>query len=119
MVRKRYEHENIIQIFTVLGAIVGIATIIIGFTELDNYAIYQGIGETGDKIMPIIIAIVGLVICVITLLVGWKPRTNKFLPLHWLVLFILAILLIVFGAGIWACVLVIIAALIALIDDIA
>ena len=117
MVRKRYEHENIIQLFTILGAIVGIATIILGFTELDNYAIYPGIGEPGNLVMRVIIAIVGLVICVITLLVGWKPRTNKFLPLHWLVLFILAILLIVFGAGIWACVLVIIAALIALIDD--
>jgi hypothetical protein len=117
MARKRYEHENIIQIFTILGAIVGIATIILGFTEIDNYAFYQGIGGTGDLVMRIIIAIVGLVICVITLLVGWKPRTNNLLPLHWLVLFILAILLIVFGAGLWACILVIIGALIALIDD--
>ncbi|MFW9897234.1 MAG: hypothetical protein ACFFD7_15635, partial [Candidatus Thorarchaeota archaeon] len=59
--------------------------------------------------------IIGVVIVVLTLLVGLRP--NEPLPFHWLVLFILAILLAVFGAGIWAAVLVIIAAIIGLIED--
>jgi ABC-type polysaccharide/polyol phosphate export permease len=59
--------------------------------------------------------IVGLVIVALTFLVAMKP--DKPLPFHWLVLFILGILLVIFGAGIWACVLVIIAALIGLIED--
>ena len=53
-------------------------------------------------------------VVLLTFLVALKP--NKPLPFHWLVLFILGILLIVFSAGIFACVLLIIAALIGLIE---
>ncbi|TFF96728.1 MAG: hypothetical protein EU547_06140 [Promethearchaeota archaeon] len=115
MARKHYRHESLIQIFTVLGAVVGIATIIISIAGLGDIAVVSGVSVAGDLIMQVVIWIVGLVICVITLLAGIKPGDP--IPLHWLLLFILAILLIVFGAGVWACVLVVIAALIGLIDD--
>jgi hypothetical protein len=59
--------------------------------------------------------IIAVVIVVLTFLVGLKP--NDPIPFHWIVLLILGILLIVFGAGIWAGVLLIIAFLIGLIED--
>jgi len=58
--------------------------------------------------------IIGLVVVIITLLAGIKP--NDPIPFHWLVLFILGILLAIF-ADILAGVLVIIAFLIGLIED--
>jgi len=55
------------------------------------------------------------VFVILTFLVALKP--NQPLPFHWLVLLILAILLVIFSAGIWACVLVLIAGIIGLIED--
>jgi hypothetical protein len=99
------------KFLTIIGALVGLATLILGFLKIPNYGIV-------DPILGLDIVlnfIVGLVIVALTFLVAMKP--DKPLPFHWLVLFILGILLVVFGAGIWACVLVIIAALIGLIED--
>jgi len=111
---KHYKNEQIMKILTVLGAIVGLVYIINGFA-----------GLAGLGFLPIIVniqlletvfnLIIGLVIVVLTFLVALKP--NKPLPFHWLVLLILGILLVIFGAGIVACVLVVIAALIGLIED--
>jgi hypothetical protein len=108
---KHYKNEQIMKILTVLGALVGLATLILGFAGLPNYGII-------DPVFGLNIVLnltVGIVIVALTFLVALKP--NKPLPFHWLVLFILAILLVIFGAGIWACVLVVIAALIGLIED--
>ncbi|MBD3198346.1 MAG: hypothetical protein GF317_25070 [Candidatus Lokiarchaeota archaeon] len=113
MARKHYKNESLMKILTILGALVGIATIILTFASIDAYPIFPGL--SGEGIYQIIILIVGLVICVLTLLAGIRPGDP--IPFHWLILFILGILLVVFGAGIWACALVIIAALIGLIDD--
>jgi ABC-type polysaccharide/polyol phosphate export permease len=63
----------------------------------------------------IINLIIGLVVVILTFLVALKP--NRPLPFHWLVLFVLAILLIIFGAEIIACILVVIAAIIGLIEE--
>ncbi|TFG16432.1 MAG: hypothetical protein EU533_09065 [Promethearchaeota archaeon] len=63
----------------------------------------------------VINVIVGIVISIITIWAGLKP--NNPIPFHWVMLIILGVLLIVFGAGIWACVLVIIAALIGIVED--
>ncbi|TET02791.1 MAG: hypothetical protein E3J90_02355 [Promethearchaeota archaeon] len=111
---KHYKNQQIMKILTVLGAIVGLVYIINGFA-----------GLAGLGFLPIIVniqlldtifnLIIGLVIVVLTFLVALKP--NKPLPFHWLVLLILGILLVIFGAGIVACVLVVIAALIGLIED--
>ncbi|GAG96018.1 unnamed protein product [marine sediment metagenome] len=109
---KHYKNEGIMKVLTILGALVGLATIILGIAKIENYAIINPFLGAAYAIINII---VGIVICVLTLLVGLKP--NKPLPFHWLVLLILAILLVAFGAGIWACVLVLIAAIIGLIED--
>ena len=108
---KHYKNEQIMKILTVLGALVGLATIILGLVDMPNYAF---VGPFLGATYAILNIIVGIVIVVLTFLVALKP--NKPLPFHWIILFILGILLVAFGAGIWACVLVIIAAIIGLIE---
>jgi len=107
---KHYKNEQIMKFLTIIGALVGLATLILGLFGMPIGFIDPVLGL--DIVLNFI---VGLVIVVLTFLVAMKP--DKPLPFHWLVLFILAILLVIFGAGIWACVLVIIAALIGLIED--
>ncbi len=111
---KHYKNEQIMKILTVLGAIVGLVYIINGFAGLAGMSFLPIIVDIQllDRIISLII---GLVIVILTFLVALKP--NQPLPFHWLVLIILAILLVLFSAGIWACVLVIIAALIGLIEE--
>ena len=99
------------KVLTVLGALVGLATLILGIAGLGHYGWIDPL--TG--LNAVVNFIVGMVIVALTFLCALKP--GRPLPFHWLVLFILGILLIVFGAGIWACILVIIAALIGLIEE--
>ena len=111
---KHYKNEQIMKILTVLGALVGLVYIINGFA-----------GLAGVGFLPLIVniqfletifnLIIGLIVVILTFLVALKP--NRPLPFHWLVLFILGILLIIFGAEIIACILVVIAAIIGLIDE--
>ena len=108
---KHYKNRQIMKFLTIIGALVGLATLILGLLGVPNY----GFIDPVLGLHYVLNFIVGLVIVALTFLVAMKP--DKPLPFHWLVLFILGILLIVFGAGIWACVLVIIAALIGLIED--
>ena len=108
---KHYKNEGIMKLLTVLGAVVGLITLILGLARIENYGFIDPVFGL-DVVLNFI---VGLIIVVLTFLVALKP--NKPLPFHWLVLLILGILLVLFGAGIWACVLVIIAALIGLIED--
>ena len=108
---KHYKNEGIMKILTILGALVGLATLILRLTGLDNYGFIEPVLALG----LVLDFIVGIVVVALTFLVGLRP--NKPLPFHWLVLFILGILLVIFGAGIWACVLVIIAGLIGLIEE--
>ena len=108
---KHYKNEGIMKLLTVLGAVVGLITLILGLARIENYGFIDPVFGL-DVVLNFI---VGLVVVVLTFLVALKP--NKPLPFHWLVLLILGILLVLFGAGIWACVLVIIAALIGLIED--
>jgi hypothetical protein len=108
---KHYKNEGIMKLLTVLGAVVGLVTLILGLAGIENYGFINPVFGLNF----IINFIVGLVIVILTFLVALKP--DRPLPFHWLVLLILGILLVLFGAGIWACVLVIIAALIGLIED--
>ncbi len=108
---KHYKNEGIIKVLVILGALVGLITLILRFAHIESYG-YVGPLVDLDRI---IVLIIGLVIVIITFWVGFRP--NDPIPFHWLVFLILAILLIAFGAGIWACVLLIIAFLIALIEE--
>ncbi len=109
----KYRHEQIIKFLVILGGLVGLAFIIIGFLQYLEIALpeYTIIPPLVD---PILELLVGLVVVVITLLVGIKPDDP--IPFHWLVFFILAVLLVVFGGSVWACACLLIAGLIGLID---
>ncbi|MEJ2249632.1 MAG: hypothetical protein P8Y97_08235 [Candidatus Lokiarchaeota archaeon] len=110
--RKHYKNEKLMKFLVIIGALIGLAFLILGILHLDQgYGVIPGI----QVLQPIIIFIIGLIVVILTLLTAIKP--GQPLPFHWLVLFILGILLVIFGAGIWAGVLVIIAALIGLIED--
>ena len=108
---KHYKNGQIMKLLTILGGLVGIATMILGLAGIADIGFVNPL----LGLNAVLNFIIGIVISVLTLLTGLRP--NASLPFHWLVLFILGILLIVFGAGIWACVLVIIAAIIGLIED--
>ena len=112
---KHYKNEGIMKFLTIIGALVGLVWIISGFADLAGSGFVPIIVPDFIPLERFLTLIIGLVIVILTLLVGIKP--DKPLPFHWLVLFILGILLVVFQAGIWACVLLIIAALIGLIED--
>lgn len=104
---KKYEHNDLMKILTILGGLVGLASAILVIANYDLPATYSAF----DRVVS---GIVGIVIAVLTLLCAMRPDDP--IPWHWLILFVLAILLIVFS-GLWGGVLVIIAALIGLIDD--
>ncbi|MFX1302390.1 MAG: hypothetical protein ACFFC1_03440 [Promethearchaeota archaeon] len=108
---KKYKNEQLMKFLVIIGAIVGLITLILGLAHIQNYAYVDPVFTTLGEIVNFII---GLVIVVLTFLVALRP--NNPIPFHWLVFIILAVLLVLFGAGIWACVLLIIAGLIGIIE---
>ncbi len=109
---KKYKNQALMKFLTIVGALVGLA-----------YLIIRLIPDIGNQyqLLPIDVGlhivvnfIIGLVVVVLTLLVGLRP--NDPIPFHWLVLFIFAILLVVF-VDILAGILLVIAFLIGLIED--
>ena len=108
---KKYKNEGLMKVLVILGALVGLITLILGLARIENYGFINPLLTFNE----IIVFIIGLVIVVLTFWVGFKP--NDPIPFHWLILIIFAILLVVFGAGIWACVLVLIAGLIGIIEE--
>jgi len=111
---KHYKNEQIMKILTVLGALVGLVYIINGFAGLAGISFLPLIANF-KLLDTIIMLIIGLVVVILTFLVALKP--NRTLPFHWLILLILAILLVVFRAGIYAMILVLIAAIVGLIEE--
>ncbi len=112
MARKHYKNEGIMKFLTVIGGLVALASQIIiianKVADLDVYfPRYVGFGT-------LVYAIIGIFVSIITIYTAIKPN-NPF-PFHWLFLFVLGILLVIFAGGIIACVLLIIAALIGLIE---
>jgi len=111
---KKYKNNQIMKLCTILGGLVGLAFIIIdilrhGGADIPDYAMIDP-----NILDPVFELIVGIVVVALTLLVGIRPDNP--IPFHWLVLFILGVLLVVFGGGVWACALLIIAGLIGLIE---
>ncbi|TFG30491.1 MAG: hypothetical protein EU532_00875 [Promethearchaeota archaeon] len=115
--REQYKYESLIKVFVILGGIIGLLTQIFALAGISSVL----------TVIPhwwgasiILILIVGIVISVLTILCGLRKETksgNEIVPFHWISFLILAILLILFGGGIIACVLLIIAFILALIDD--
>ena len=111
---KHYKNEGIMKILTVLGAIVGLVYVVNGFAGLAGVSFLPPVISI-QLLDTIISLIIGLVVVILTFLVALKP--NQPLPFHWLVLLILAILLVIFSAGIYAMILVLIAAIVGLIEE--
>ncbi len=111
MVKKHYKNEGIMKFLTIIGALIGIVYLILRLTEIG----------TRYQLFPIDIGIhwvaaiiIGFAVAIITLLAGIKP--NDPIPFNWIMLFILAVLMIIF-VDILAGILVLIAFLIGLIEE--
>jgi len=108
---KKYKNDGLMKFLTIIGALIGLVSLILWLAGMPNYGFVNPVFD----LEQVVTFIIGLVVVVLTFLAALKP--NNPIPFHWLILFILGVLLIIFGAGIWAGVLVIIAALIGLIED--
>ena len=99
------------KFLTILGAIVGLVYLILRLTDIgDEYNVLPI--DVGVHV--VVNFIIGLVVVIFTFLVALKP--NDPIPFHWFVLLILAVLVIIF-VDLIAGVLVLIAFLIGLIED--
>ena len=109
--KKHYKNEGIMKFLTIIGALVGIVYLILRLTEIGTrYQVFP-INLGLNFVLAIII---GFAVAIITLLAGIKP--NNPIPFNWIMLFILAVLMIIF-VDVLAGVLVLIAFLIGLIED--
>ncbi len=121
MTRRHYKNEGIIKLLVVLAGIIALVTILFGILGLGYYGYYAPNWYYGYGITYYIIwLVVGLVISILTIMCGMRRESKhggEILPWHWLTFLILAILIIIFGGGIIACILLIIAFLVALIED--
>jgi uncharacterized protein (DUF983 family) len=108
---KKYKNGQLMKFLTIIGAVVGLVYLVLRLANVgDQY-----------KVMPIDVGInivvnfiIGLVVVILTFWVALKP--NNPIPFHWIVLLIFAILLIIF-VDLIAGILVLIAFLIGLIED--
>ncbi|MFX0069965.1 MAG: hypothetical protein ACFFAO_02645 [Candidatus Hermodarchaeota archaeon] len=115
--REQYKYETLIKIFVILGGIVGLLFQIIALAGISYF----------PSIIPnyfggaiIIILIIGIVISVLTIICGLRKQSkngNEIVPFHWVTFLILAILIVIFGGGIIACILLVIAFILGLIDE--
>lgn len=115
---KKYKNFKLIRFLVIVGAIFGLVYIISGFLSLIDPSLgFMPIimGGVHPVLGPLVTYIIGSFVVFFTFLVGIKP--GKLLPFHWLVFFILGILLVVFGADIISCAFLIIAGLIGLIES--
>lgn len=122
--KKHYKNEGILKILTILAGIIGLIYVIFGLIGAFGTFAYLGYLPTVispfyagyNSVVRIIFLIIGLVVCILTIKMGLEPRGDP-VPMNWVTLLVFAILIIVFGGGIWACILLIIAFLIALIEE--
>ena len=108
MVRKKYKNEGLMKFLTIIGGLLGILLPLLALAGYSTWSIQVG------NVNLVISVIVGVIFSLLALLAGIRPGDP--IPFNWLVLFILAILMFVFSATIGA-LLVILAALIGLIED--
>lgn len=107
MATKKTKHYDLIKLLCVLGGVVGILMAALSLASISTYSPVSSI------LGGIIDAILGIIFSALTILMAIRPDDP--IPLHWLVIFIFAVLLIVFSAF-WGGIILIIAGLISLID---
>lgn len=126
--RSHYKNEWWLKLLVVLAGVIALITQIfslVGYAYFFPFDPYFAPPWAHNYyysyyIYFVIILIIGMVISVLTIMCGMRKsskRGGEILPFHWLTFIILAVLEIVFGGGILACVLLVIAFLIALIED--
>ncbi|MFX0080544.1 MAG: hypothetical protein ACFE94_02225 [Candidatus Hodarchaeota archaeon] len=108
MAKRHYKNEGIMKFLTIIGGLVALASQLFAIFEF-SWPLGRYVGY-----YSIVYAIIGIFISIITIYTAIKP--NDPFPFHWLFLFVLGVLLIIFAGGILACVLLIVAALIGLIE---
>jgi len=108
MVKKRYKNNDLMKFLVIIGGLLGILLPILAIARV--YSIWS----VNVGVDPIVNVILAIIFSLLALLSAIRPGDP--IPWNWLVLFILAILMLVFGASIGA-LLVILAALIGLIED--
>ncbi len=116
--RKHYKNEPIIKLLVILAGIIGLIFQLIGLIRLAWWV---------PRVLPhwygpyyVIIYVVGIIISILTILCGLRKESKsggEIIPFHWISFLILAILMIIFGGGIIACILLIIAMILALLED--
>ena len=116
--RKHYKNEAIIKILLVLGGLIALLTQLFSLLNLTYIPTpYYYRWSAGYWV---IILIIGMFISILTIFCGMRKESKgggEILPFNWATFLILAILLWVFGGGLIAVLLVAIAFLIALIEE--
>jgi ABC-type polysaccharide/polyol phosphate export permease len=112
---KHYKNEGIMKFLTIIGALIGLVYIVSGFAALAGSPFVPTFMPVFVAINTVVYLIVGLIVVIMTFLAAMRPGDP--IPFHWLVLFILGILLLVFGGGLLAGILVILAGLIGLVEE--
>lgn len=112
--KKQYKNQKLMKFLTIIGAILGLIYVISAFASLADPSWLFFPSPMPAVLNVLVNAIVGLVFVILTFLCALKPGDP--IPFNWIILLILAICLIIF-AGLWGGVIVLIAALIGLIED--
>ena len=115
--RKQFKYEQLIKLLVILGGIVGL---LFQIAALFGYYLFLPSLFHGYFPFFYILIIVGMVISVLTILCGMRKEGKngeELIPFTWIAFLVLGILLIVFGGGIIAFILLFIAFLLALIEE--
>ncbi|MHA1150943.1 MAG: hypothetical protein ACTSR8_22205 [Promethearchaeota archaeon] len=123
--KKHYKNEGLIKFLVIIAGIIALAWVLSGLIGLFGYGYYYAPVFVspywmGYTIQRIIFLIVGLIVAIFTIICGIQKPSKKgglIVPFEWWMFLVLAILVIVFGGGLIACILLIIAFLIALIEE--
>ncbi len=118
--RKHYKNEPIIKLLVILAGIIGLIWQLIGLLRLAWRANLPRVFPHWYEPYYVIILIIGIIISILTILCGLRRESKSggvIIPFHWISFLILAILMIIFGGGIIAFILLIIAMILALLED--
>jgi hypothetical protein len=114
--RYSYRHKGLIKLFAILGALLGLAVCIWQIAGGAPNLLYLWAGITGQagQVGFYILYVVGFVICVLALIMAMDSTA---IPLHWALCFVFGILILVFGGGVWALLLLVVAGTIGIVDE--
>jgi len=115
--RYSYRHKGLIKLFAILGALLGLAVCVLAIARSlpsNLLQLYSGLAGYFGDIGSIIVYVFGIVVCVLTILMAIDSSA---IPLHWVLCFVFGILILLFGGGVWALILLVIAGTIGIVDE--